>query len=170
MLEYRSCFTLSGGRAEGENGKWHSIGLVAANSVTAFAATQRRAWEFVDGLWGQPVPTGKYRYYDGMLLMFGLLHLSGNFKIYMPGYYEKVAAEKAAAKKAATEAAAAAASEKAAADAAASAEGEKAEGEAAESEEKAAEDAAATKKAAAESDAKKEKTVKKGEFRQKKIK
>ena len=43
------------------------------------------------------VPTGTWRYYNGVLLMFGLLHLSGNFKIYMPKEAEEADAEPAAA-------------------------------------------------------------------------
>jgi len=31
-----------------------------------------------------PAPSGKWRYYDGMLFLMGLLHASGNFRIYAP--------------------------------------------------------------------------------------
>lgn len=102
MYSYRGCYTLSGRPAEGENGKWHSVGLVATNGASSLAATHRRAWQFVDAVWGAAVPTGLYRYYDGILLMFSMLHLSGNFQIYLPGHAEKIAAEKAALEKAQT--------------------------------------------------------------------
>jgi hypothetical protein len=39
---------------------------------------------FVQALWDTPIPSGKWRYYDGMLYMLGLLHVSGSFKIYTP--------------------------------------------------------------------------------------
>ena len=52
------------------------------NAVAALAATEERAWTFVDELWALPIPTGKYRYYDGMLYMLGLMHVSGSFKIW----------------------------------------------------------------------------------------
>jgi len=38
-------------------------------------------WE---SLTGGSVPSGKWRYYDGMLYTLALLHLSGNFRIYPP--------------------------------------------------------------------------------------
>ncbi len=58
-------------------------GLVAMNAVGALASGEPElARGFVAELWNQPVPTGEYRYYNGMLHMLGLLHVSGNFKIY----------------------------------------------------------------------------------------
>ena len=62
----------------------HSAGLVAMNAVASLAATQPRARKFVDELWRTPVPTGQYRYYDGMLYLLGMLHCSGEFKIWPP--------------------------------------------------------------------------------------
>ena len=106
LYTYRGCWTLDGKPAEGENGKWHSIGLVATNGVTSLAASQTRAWRFVDAVWSTPVPEGTWRYYDGVLLMFGLLHLSGNFKIYLPGDHDKAAAAATPAEAAAPEKAA----------------------------------------------------------------
>src|SRR5262245_36201350 len=35
-------------------------------------------------LWDTPVPSGKWRYYGGMLYTLELLHVSGNFRIYSP--------------------------------------------------------------------------------------
>jgi oligosaccharide reducing-end xylanase len=37
---------------------------------------------FVDALWDLQPPTGKWRYYDGLLYTLALLHVSGNFRIY----------------------------------------------------------------------------------------
>jgi oligosaccharide reducing-end xylanase len=62
-----------------------SSGLTAMNAVASFAATdQERAGMFVDALWELQPPTGKWRYYDGLLYILGLLHVSGNFRIYTP--------------------------------------------------------------------------------------
>ncbi|HWZ90737.1 MAG TPA: glycosyl hydrolase family 8 [Polyangiaceae bacterium] len=63
----------------------HSPGLVAMNAVAAIASDQDVVWDFVDELWNTPPPQGFYRYYDGMLYMLGLLHVSGNYRIYGPG-------------------------------------------------------------------------------------
>ncbi len=62
----------------------HSTGLVAMNAVAALAATNNKAPQFVQALWDAPIPSGQYRYYDGMLYMLALLHTSGNFRIYAP--------------------------------------------------------------------------------------
>ena len=60
----------------------HSAGLVAMNAVAAIAATTPNRTAFVQALWDQPIPSGKWRYYDGMLHLLGLLHVSGNFRVY----------------------------------------------------------------------------------------
>ncbi len=62
----------------------HSTGLVATNAVASLAATDPSAKEFVEALWDTPVPSGQYRYYDGMLYLMGLLHCSGEFRIWTP--------------------------------------------------------------------------------------
>lgn len=59
-----------------------SSGLVAMNAAAALAATDPVAARYVEALWKQPAPTGKYRYYDGMLHLLALLHVSGQFKVY----------------------------------------------------------------------------------------
>ena len=63
----------------------HSQGLVATNAVAALAADRAIGEPFVQALWDTQVPTGTYRYYDGLLMMMGLLQVSGNFRIYAPG-------------------------------------------------------------------------------------
>ena len=75
---YGNQYTLRGK----ELGKDHSTGLVAMNAVAAFAATNENRKDFVEALWNARVPTGFYRYYDGMLYMLGMLQVSGNFRIY----------------------------------------------------------------------------------------
>lgn len=62
-----------------------STGLMATNAVAALAADRAIGEPFVQGLWDLNVPTGQYRYYDGLLMMLGLLQVSGNFRIYEPG-------------------------------------------------------------------------------------
>jgi len=63
----------------------HSTGLVSMAAVAALAAEPEKGKPFVQALWDTPIPSGKWRYYDGMLYMLGLLHVSGNFKIYLEG-------------------------------------------------------------------------------------
>jgi hypothetical protein len=38
--------------------------------------------KLIAALWEAPIPSGKWRYYDGLLYFMGLLHASGYFKIY----------------------------------------------------------------------------------------
>jgi oligosaccharide reducing-end xylanase len=64
--------------------KERSLGLVATNAVASLAASHVRAWRFVDELWGAQVPHGTWRYYDGMLYLMGMLHVSGQFRAYLP--------------------------------------------------------------------------------------
>jgi oligosaccharide reducing-end xylanase len=61
-----------------------STGLVAMNAVAALATTTDKAPKFVEALWDAPIPSGKWRYYDGLLYTLALLHISGNFQIYAP--------------------------------------------------------------------------------------
>jgi oligosaccharide reducing-end xylanase len=75
---YGNNFTLDGTPTS----KDHSVGLVATNAVASLAATQPRAWKFVDELWAASVPSGKYRYYDGLLYLMSMLHVSGKFQIH----------------------------------------------------------------------------------------
>jgi len=57
-----------------------SLGLGAMNAVASLAATHPRSWRFVDELWSARPPRGTWRYYDGMLYLMGLLHVSGQFR------------------------------------------------------------------------------------------
>ena len=66
-------------------GKSHPTGLVAANAVASLAATNGpRARKFVEALWNAEIPSGRYRYYDGLLYFMSLLHCSGRFRIWTP--------------------------------------------------------------------------------------
>ena len=75
---YGNQFTLDGSQF----GNDHSPGLVAMNAVASLAATHPRARQFVEELWNMPVPSGQGRYYDGMLYLLGVLHCSGEFRIW----------------------------------------------------------------------------------------
>jgi oligosaccharide reducing-end xylanase len=66
-------------------GKSHSTGLVATNAVASLAATDApRAREFAEALWNAAIPSGRGRYYDGLLYFMSLLHCSGQFRIWTP--------------------------------------------------------------------------------------
>jgi len=60
----------------------HSTGLVAMAAVAALAASPKKGKPFVQALWRTEIPSGKLRYYDGLLYIIGLLLVSGNFRIH----------------------------------------------------------------------------------------
>jgi oligosaccharide reducing-end xylanase len=63
----------------------HSLALVANNAIASLAATDRaRAMRFVDELWHARIPSGRYRYYDGMWYLMALLHVSGEYRVWTP--------------------------------------------------------------------------------------
>ncbi|MGN0221028.1 MAG: glycosyl hydrolase family 8 [Prevotella sp.] len=82
VKSYYSNYTLDGQQDSGNTD--HSAGLVACNATGVLASTDRRAWDFIEDFWNPPLPTGKYRYYDGMLYFLNFLHTSGHFRIYKP--------------------------------------------------------------------------------------
>jgi oligosaccharide reducing-end xylanase len=53
--------------------------------AAALAASPERGQPFVQALWDTAVPSGKWRYYDGMLYMLAFLQVSGEYRIYAPG-------------------------------------------------------------------------------------
>ncbi len=63
----------------------HSTGLVAMAAVAALAADETIGKPFVEALWNTEIPSGKWRYYDGMLYFLGLLQTAGEFRVYQPG-------------------------------------------------------------------------------------
>ena len=77
---YPNQFTLDGTPLSSD----HSTGLVAMAAVAALAADPERGKSFVQELWEAQIPSGKWRYYDGMLYMLGMLHVGGYFRIYLP--------------------------------------------------------------------------------------
>ena len=78
--KYGDQFTLDGKPLE----SIHATGLVATNAVASLSATHPQAREFVNALWNAPVPSGQFRYYDGMLYLMSLMHCSGQFRILEP--------------------------------------------------------------------------------------
>ncbi|HYD84709.1 MAG TPA: glycosyl hydrolase family 8, partial [Opitutus sp.] len=59
-----------------------SSGLIAMAAVAGLAADPELARPFVQQLWDAPIPTGKWRYYNGLLYHLALLQVSGRFQIY----------------------------------------------------------------------------------------
>jgi oligosaccharide reducing-end xylanase len=80
MDSYPNQYTLDGEALSAD----HSTGLVSMAAVAALAADHATGEPFVQALWDTQVPSGTWRYYDGLLYMLGMLHVSGNFKIYTP--------------------------------------------------------------------------------------
>jgi oligosaccharide reducing-end xylanase len=76
--KYCDLYTLDGKRLSDD----HAPGLIAMNAVACLASTNNNRKDFVEELWNTPVPSGEYRYYDGLLYMLAMLQVSGNFRIY----------------------------------------------------------------------------------------
>jgi oligosaccharide reducing-end xylanase len=60
---------------------------VACNALLGFGVPALRGaggdrHALPNELWTKPIPTGKYRYYDGMLHLLALLHVSGKFQLW----------------------------------------------------------------------------------------
>ena len=66
----------------------HSLGLVATSAAASIMGTQAKSWKFVDAVWNaklEPYADGYFDpYYDGLLYLFSLMHLSGNYRIITP--------------------------------------------------------------------------------------
>ena len=62
----------------------HNPGLVSCNAVGSLALEDAKVWPFVDELFELSIPSGQFRYYDGLLYMMSFMHLAGEFKIYKP--------------------------------------------------------------------------------------
>ena len=66
----------------------YTSGMLGANAAGAIAladspdpADRELAREYAQMLWDAQPPTGKYRYYEGMVYFLGLLHASGRFTL-----------------------------------------------------------------------------------------
>jgi len=87
-------FNLDGSRPDfilkaGENPKLrHSLGLVATAATATLMNKNDKKMEFVHALWNaklEPYKDGYFDpYYDGLLYLFGLMHLSGKYQIINP--------------------------------------------------------------------------------------
>jgi len=66
----------------------HSLGLVSTAAATSMIGNQAQSKKFVDALWNaklEPYEDGYFDpYYDGLLYLFSLMHLSGNYQIITP--------------------------------------------------------------------------------------
>jgi len=66
----------------------HSIGLVATAATTAMISDEKGSLDFVRAVWNaklEPYEDGYFDpYYDGLMYLFSLMHLSGNYKIITP--------------------------------------------------------------------------------------
>ncbi|MFZ5495644.1 MAG: glycosyl hydrolase family 8 [Verrucomicrobiota bacterium] len=61
-----------------------SLGLIAMAAVAGQAADPKLAQPFVRRLWDAAPPTGRWRYYSGLLYYLGLLQAGGRFRIHHP--------------------------------------------------------------------------------------
>lgn len=78
---YVNHYDWNGSNANGD----HSTGLVACNAVASLAVDNTTLTEpFLNEFWNVGVPSGTYRYYDGMLYMLALLNCSGDFRVWKP--------------------------------------------------------------------------------------
>lgn len=60
----------------------HSTGMMAATAVGSLAATEGPVSKaFLQALWDGPIPSGEQRYFDGMLYLMSMMHVSGEFRI-----------------------------------------------------------------------------------------
>lgn len=81
LKTYSSLYTLDGTPLD----KGQAKGLVATNAVASLAATHPQAKDFTEALWNTPIPSAfNERYYDGLLYLIGMLHCSGEFRIWAP--------------------------------------------------------------------------------------
>ncbi len=66
----------------------HSLGFVATSAAASIMGTQAKSWQFIDEIWNaklEPYEDGYFDpYYDGLLYLFSLMHLSGNYRIITP--------------------------------------------------------------------------------------
>ena len=66
----------------------HSLGLMATAASASIMGTQENSWKFVDVLWNaklEPYSDGYFDpYYDGLLYLFSIMHLSGKYQIIKP--------------------------------------------------------------------------------------
>jgi oligosaccharide reducing-end xylanase len=60
----------------------HSTGMLAAAAVGSLAAPAGQVSDsFLKTFWNTPVPAGEQRYFDGMLYLMSMMHLTGEFRV-----------------------------------------------------------------------------------------
>jgi endo-1,4-beta-D-glucanase Y len=83
--DYTAEYLIDGTRVPGRS--TNVPGLAAMNAVAALASNLTLAWDFIDALWQEPIPTGddrdSDRYYSGCLYLEALLHLSGRYRAWL---------------------------------------------------------------------------------------
>ncbi|HMA64516.1 MAG: glycosyl hydrolase family 8 [Fibrobacterota bacterium] len=80
--QYPEKMTLDGAIYGGAEHPEPCKGLVAPLGMLAFAIPDdENAKFFLQTLWDMEIPSGQYRYYDGLLYMFSLIHCSGRFTL-----------------------------------------------------------------------------------------
>ncbi len=66
----------------------HSLGLVSTAGSASLMVTHPKGWKFVDEVWKaklEPYEDGYFDpYFDGLLYLFSVMHLSGNYQIIKP--------------------------------------------------------------------------------------
>lgn len=78
---YKSQYTQDGTPLK-EN--WEGPGFYAMNAVAPLGASTQKSWQFIGKFWNLQVPTGTYRYYDGLLYLLAYLNVAGEYKIWKP--------------------------------------------------------------------------------------
>ncbi len=70
--------------AGGKTALRHGLGLVATSAAASLLTSHPKNYEFIDQLWNaehKPFADGYFdAYYDGLLRLFALMHLSGNYR------------------------------------------------------------------------------------------
>lgn len=86
MDTYGDQYELNGDPVNTRAGMHHSGGLVATNGASAMAASDPQLQkEFIEALWNMETPHDWVeRYYDSLLYLMSMLHVSGNYRIYAP--------------------------------------------------------------------------------------
>lgn len=68
----------------------HSIGLVATAATASLVSQEKGSMDFVHAVWNarlEPYEDGYFDpYYDGLMYLFSLMHLSGNYQIIAPSF------------------------------------------------------------------------------------
>jgi oligosaccharide reducing-end xylanase len=74
--------------AGGKRALRHSLGFIGTSAAASLMGTHAKSWKFVDAVWNaklEPYSDGYFDpYYDGLLYLFSLMHLSGNYRIMTP--------------------------------------------------------------------------------------